>query len=110
MKSITALLFLATVTVATSFTSGDSWAGRRGGSSASSYKPYKGAKAIDGDTFRYRGDRYRIQQYNAPELGRPGARAATRSLQNKIDSGSHEWKPVARDAYGRKIVRERPSN
>lgn len=79
----------------------------KGGSGG--YRSYKGAKAIDGDTFRYGGKRYRIQQYNAPEIGQPGSRSATRSLQNKIDSGSHKWKPVTKDAYGRTIVRERPA-
>lgn len=72
------------------------------------YGSYKGARAIDGDTFYYKGKRYRIQQYNAPEKGEPGAREATRRLQRKLDSGKYRWKPVARDAYGRVIVREKP--
>ncbi|MFN7086955.1 MAG: hypothetical protein ACK4N4_10080 [Burkholderiales bacterium] len=81
----------------------------RGISSGSGYHSYRGARAIDGDTYRYHGKRYRIQQYNAPEIGQPGSRQATQSLQRKLDSGSHEWKPVAKDAYGRTIVRERPA-
>lgn len=68
---------------------------------------YKGGKAIDGDTFRYGKDRYRIQQYNAPEIGQPGAGGATRKLQEKLDSGKYSWEPVARDKYGREIVKER---
>lgn len=83
--------------------------GRSGASGTSGYHSYRGAKAIDGDTFRYRGKRYRVQQYNAPEIGRPGSGRATRSLQRKLDAGTHEWKPVARDAYGRTVVRERPA-
>ena len=79
--------------------------GSRGASGG--YKSYRGAKAIDGDTYRYQGERYRVQQYNAPERGTPGSGQATRQLQRKLDSGSHEYKPVARDAYGRTIVRER---
>lgn len=71
------------------------------------YKSYKGGKAIDGDTFRYKGERYRIQQYNAPELGQPSSRKATRDLQRKLDSGKYKWKPVTKDAYGRTIVREK---
>ena len=59
----------------------------RGKGGSGGYHSYKGAKAIDGDTFRYSGKRYRVQQYNAPELGQPGSRAATKSLQNKINSG-----------------------
>jgi endonuclease YncB( thermonuclease family) len=83
--------------------------GRGGTSGGSGYHSYRGAKAIDGDTYRYHGERYRVQQYNAPEIGQPGSRQATKSLQRKLDSGSHEWKPVAKDAYGRSIVRERPA-
>ncbi|MBT9168813.1 MAG: hypothetical protein DDT19_02161 [Syntrophomonadaceae bacterium] len=85
-------------------------ASARDGSRGSSggYKSYRGAKAIDGDTYRYQGERYRVQQYDAPERGTPGSGQATRQLQRKLDSGSHEYKPVARDAYGRTIVRERP--
>ena len=75
--------------------------------SSGGYKSYRGAKAIDGDTYRYQGQRHRVQQYNAPERGSPGSGQATRSLQRKLDTGSHEYKPVARDAYGRTIVRER---
>lgn len=74
--------------------------------SAGGYNSYKGGKAIDGDTFRYKGERHRVQQYNAPELGQPGSRKATRELQQKLDSGNYEWKPVARDVYGRQIVKE----
>ena len=84
-------------------------ASARDGSRGSSggYKSYRGAKAIDGDTYRYQGQRHRVQQYNAPERGTPGSGQATQQLQRKLDSGSHQYKPVARDAYGRTIVRER---
>jgi endonuclease YncB( thermonuclease family) len=83
----------------------DVYAQKRG--SPSGYKSHKGAKAIDGDTYSHKGQRYRIQQYNAPERGQPGSRKATQRLQQKLDSGSYEWKPVAKDAYGRTIVKER---
>lgn len=79
----------------------------RGKRSSSGYKSYNGAKAIDGDTYRYKGERYRVRQYNSPELGRPGSAKATRSLQRKINSGNYKWKPVARDVYGRKVVQEK---
>lgn len=82
-------------------------ANAKGKGSSGRYNTYKGGKAIDGDTFRYKGERHRIQQYNAPELGKPGAGKATRELQQKLDSGKYEWKPVARDVYGRPIVKER---
>lgn len=83
----------------------DVYARSRGQSS--SYKSYKGAKAIDGDTYRHKGQRYRIQQYNAPERGQPGSRRATQLLQQKLDSGNYKWKPVAKDTYRRTIVKER---
>lgn len=75
--------------------------------SNSAYKSYKGAKAIDGDTYRYNGQRYRLRDYNAPEIGERGWQKATESLQKKLNSGHYEWKPVARDVYGRTIVKER---
>ena len=79
----------------------------KGKGSSGGYKLYKGGKAIDGDTFRYKGQRYRIRQYNAPELGQPGSRKATRDLQRKLDSGKYKWSPVAKDVYGRTIVKEK---
>jgi endonuclease YncB( thermonuclease family) len=113
MKSKIVLLLVAAAVLVASIGTSDALSRGKGGSSGSKssrYQSYKGAKAIDGDTFRYGGKRYRVQQYNAPEIGQAGSKAATRSLQNKIDSGSHEWKPVAKDAYGRTIVRERPKD
>ena len=79
----------------------------KGKGSSGGYKSYKEGKAIDGDTFWYKGQRYRIQQYNAPELGQPGSRKATRNLQRKLDSGKYKWSPVAKDVYGRTIVKEK---
>jgi len=59
----------------------------KGKRSASEYKSYNGAKAI--------------------ELIRTSFSKATRNLQRKINSGNYKWKPVARDVYGRKIVQEK---
>lgn len=67
---------------------------------------YKGGKAIDGDTFRYGQKRYRIQQYNAPEIGKPGWKESTKKLQKKLDSDNYKWEHKARDKYGRDIVEE----
>ena len=99
-------LILVALTLAGSF-AGVPDADARGARASGGYKSYKGGKAIDGDTYRYKGERYRIQQYNAPELGQPGSRQATRDLQGKLDSRNYEWKPVARDVYGRTIVKEK---
>ena len=100
-----ALLFVV-VAIAVGFAGiADVYAKDKG--SSGGYKSYKGGKAIDGDTYQYKGERYRIQQYNAPELGQPGSQKATRDLQRKLDSGNYEWKPVTKDAYGRTIVKEK---
>lgn len=99
------LLALVMVFVILTFSVPDLRAGKS--SHSGSYQSFRGARAIDGDTFFYRGKRYRIQQYNAPELNEPGGRQAKKVLQQKIDSGHYRWKPVARDKYGRTIVREK---
>lgn len=98
-------IMLVAITTIVTLASPAAFSGDKGGSWG--YRSYKGAKAIDGDTFRYKGERYRIQQYNAPEIGQPGSRKATRNLQKKIDSGDYKWKPVAKDVYNRTIVNER---
>lgn len=104
MKRI-ALFFIAIMVASVLVGTNDAFA--RGKRSSGGYKSYKSGKAIDGDTFRYKGERYRIQQYNAPEIGQPGSRRATNNLQRKLNSGNYEWKPVARDVYGRTIVKEK---
>lgn len=76
------------------------------GRSSSGYRSYKGGKAIDGDTFRHQGERYRLRDYNAPEKGQKGSSTATRSLQKKLDSG-YQYKVITKDAYGRALVEER---
>ena len=106
MKRLMTIVLLFVFIVAGVLLSGaDVYAQRKG--SSSGYKSYQGAKAIDGDTYSYKGERYRIQQYNAPERSQPGSRKATQQLQRKLDSGSHKWKPVTKDVYGRTIVKER---
>jgi hypothetical protein len=101
----TVLTALVMVLAIMTFSAPDLWAVKS--SHSGKYQAFRGARAIDGDTFYYRGKRYRIQQYNAPELNEPGGRQAKKILQQKINSGDYAWKPVARDKYGRTIVREK---
>lgn len=77
---------------------------------AAEWQSYPGAQAIDGDTFRYGKERYRLRRYNAPELGQPGAEEAKDQLQKKLDSRKCEYKSVARDKYGRLVVEEKCAN
>lgn len=106
--TIRTLLALSALAVLLAAVSPDVVARGKGGStSGNGYQAYRGARAIDGDTFRYRGERYRIRQYDAPEIGQRGADRATRALQRKLDAGTHAWKPVATDRYGRTVVQER---
>jgi endonuclease YncB( thermonuclease family) len=99
------LLTLVSAFAILTFPVPDLWAGKS--THSGKYQSFRGARAIDGDTFFYRGKRYRIQQYNAPELNEPGGPQAKKVLQQKIASGDYAWKPVARDKYGRTIVREK---
>lgn len=71
------------------------------------YQSYRGAQALDGDTFYHAGKRFKLKDSNAPELYQPGGLEARRDLQGRLDSGEFEYKPVARDKNGRIIVEER---
>ena len=44
-------------------------------------------RAIDGDTFTYYGERYRVRGVDTPERGQPGADAAQQRLQRDLDRG-----------------------
>lgn len=73
-------------------------------SRSSGYRTYRGAKAIDADTFRYKGQRYRLRDDNALEKGQPGSGKATKDLQRRLDSGQYQYKGVARDQSFPRIV------
>lgn len=68
-------------------------------------------RAIDGDTFVYRGERYRVRGIDTPERGQSGADAAQRRLQRDLDRGV-TVDTKARDKYGRTIgnVKSREGN
>ena len=64
-------------------------------------------RVIDGDTFELRsGERVRIADFNAPELGERGGQQAKRRLQSKMPRGTEVGlsKPLAK-SYGR-VVRK----
>lgn len=85
---------------------------------AASFVPCAGRQRItcvvDGDTFWYRGEKFRLADINAPETGRPkcpreaelGARA-TRRLGELLNAGAFTLAPNPfgddRDRYGRRL-------
>ena len=59
-RFIGSLWIIVLVSVLASFSTTDVLAQRKG--SSSGYKPYKRAKAIDGDTYKYKGENIQIQK------------------------------------------------
>ena len=62
-------------------------------------------RIIDGDTFELRsGERVRIAELNAPELGERGGQAAKQKLRQKMPPGTEVGlsQPVAK-SYGRNV-------
>lgn len=61
---------------------------------------------IDGDTFKDDKNRkYRLENVDAPEKGRPGSQKATIMLRKLIEGEEIGIEQVARDRYGRPIVK-----
>ncbi len=61
---------------------------------------------IDGDTFKDDKNRkYRLENVDAPEKGKPGSQKATNLLKNLIQGENIGVEQVARDKYGRPVVR-----
>jgi len=69
---------------------------------------------VDGDTFRYRGEKIRIADINTPEVREPGCareaalgKRAARRLTELLNAGAFSLEPVDRDRdrYGR-LLRE----
>lgn len=63
-------------------------------------RPY----AVDGDTFRSRGVRYRLQGIDTPERGQPKYLEAKERLQQLLDGGDITIERKARDKYGRTVA------
>lgn len=63
-------------------------------------RPY----AVDGDTFRSAGVRYRLQGIDTPERGQPKYLEAKVRLQQLLDSGEISIERKAHDKYGRTVA------
>lgn len=61
-------------------------------------------RAVDGDTFRAGGARYRLQGVDTPERGQPKYAEAKRRLQELLESGQVSIERKARDVYGRTVA------
>lgn len=66
----------------------------------------KVTRVIDGDTFRTKSRRnpVRLANFDAPEIGNPGAEVATKKLRRLIGGREVSIQTVARDNYGRIIA------
>ncbi len=61
-------------------------------------------RTIDGDTFAYRSERFRIRGYDAPETTEPGGFAATQRLDSLLHEGPVLAIPYGTDTYGRTLA------
>jgi endonuclease YncB( thermonuclease family) len=59
---------------------------------------------VDGDTFRYKGERIRLRGIDTPELNEPGGQAARLRLEELIRSGPVRIVPRGRDVYDRLVA------
>jgi len=85
--------------------------------SSKSYMPYKYSKSkyltdskikvIDGDTFYYNGNKYRISGIDTPEKGQYNYDLAKIRLETLLKYGNVEMEEVAKDKYGRSVVKVR---
>ena len=63
-------------------------------------------KVLDGDTFiDDKNKKYRLANVDAPEKGKPGYQKATNQLKKLIERTDIGIKQIAKDKYGRPIVR-----
>lgn len=61
-------------------------------------------RVVDGDTFSYSGERFRIRSYDAPETTESGGFAATQRLDALLREGPVLAIPYGTDTYGRTLV------
>jgi hypothetical protein len=61
-------------------------------------------RTVDGDTFAYGGERFRIRGYDAPETTEPGGFAATQRLDSLLHEGPVLVIPYGADTYGRTLA------
>ena len=66
----------------------------------------KVTRIIDGDTFRTksRKNAVRLANVDAPEIGKPGGKVATKMLRQLISGKEVSVQTIARDTYGRSIA------
>lgn len=68
-------------------------------------KNYNKYYAIDGDTFYYKGEKYRIIGIDTPEKGQAKYEQAKKRLNTLLSSGSVKIKKVGKDVYGRTLAK-----
>lgn len=69
-------------------------------------KKVKVKEVIDGDTFLdSKNKKFRLENVDAPEIGKPGSRKATQELKRLIEDEEIGIEQVARDRYRRPVVR-----
>ena len=61
-------------------------------------------RIVDGDTFAYGGERFRIRGYDAPETTEPGGFDATQRLDALLHEGPAIVIPYGTDTYGRTLA------
>lgn len=60
-------------------------------------------RTIDGDTLDCAGERVRLVDIYAPELGEPGGEAAREKLRQRLERGPVEIRRHGKDRYGRTL-------
>ncbi|MBP7795305.1 MAG: thermonuclease family protein [Elusimicrobiales bacterium] len=75
--------------------------------SENSYLTNSKIKVIDGDTFYYNGKKCRVSGIDTPEKGQYNYERAKNRLETLLKYGTVEIREVAKDKYGRSVVKVR---